>query len=534
MMENTQTNNNTITQSTQSVARPPIVVIMGHVDHGKSSLLEAIREDFRITAKESGGITQHIGAYQVEYAPAHKREDAESRENGPRLSASGPRESARNITFLDTPGHEAFSAMRSRGAKVADIAVLVVAADEGVKQQTKEAIEQAQKAEIPMIVAINKIDKPEANPERVKTDLAQNNVLLESYGGKIPFVLTSASTKQGIPELLEMILLLADMEELQADPSKPARGVIIESAMDSKRGASATLLVLDGTLRAGDIVASGTCAGKIRILEDFQGNAISEALPSAPARAIGFVECPVVGDEFQAFASEEEATAFQSEYQASRVSGAPPAAPREDSGAKTFPIILKADVAGSLEAIRQVLAALPQESVALTIVESGIGEVNEHDVKLAQGVKARIIAFRTSAKGNTKNFAERENISIETFDVIYDLIQRVRVLLEKPLEQKLVRKEIGELQVLAVFFTEKDRQIVGGRVAEGEIRKASKIEVFRNGEKIGNGRIVNLQKNKKDAGIVSKGEECGILYEGNVKTLEGDSLHFFVEELIQE
>lgn len=510
MMEHTQTNTNNKPMAGEQVVRSPIVVILGHVDHGKSSLLEAIREDFRITAKESGGITQHIGAYEAEYK-GHR------------------------MTFIDTPGHEAFSAMRSRGAKVADIAVLVVAADEGVKQQTKEAIEQAQKAGIPMIVAINKIDRPEANPERVKTELAQNNVLLESYGGKTPFVLTSATTKQGISELLEMILLVAEMEELRADPSMPGRGVVIESAMDSKRGAAATLLVLDGALRAGDVVASATCVGKARILEDFQGNPIHEALPAMPALVIGFSECPIVGDEFQVFSSEEQAKAFQNERQNVRqsdVSGG--AAPREESSdAKALKVILKADVAGSLEAIQQVLAGLPQKGVVLRIVEAGVGEVTEQDVKLAQGTGARIVAFRTEAKGSTKNFAERENIPVETFEVIYDLIQRVRALLEKPLEPQLVRKDLGELKVLAVFFTEKDRQIVGGKVAEGEIRKASRIEVFRNDEKIGTGRIVNLQKNKKDAGVVAKGEECGILYEGNVKVLEGDTLRFFIEEWTQ-
>lgn len=508
-MKNAQENKHNLAITKQGAARPPIVVILGHVDHGKSSLLEAIREDFHITAKESGGITQHIGAYTVEY-------------NG------------KGITFLDTPGHEAFSAMRSRGAKVADVAVLVVAADESVKQQTKEAIEQAQKAEIPIIVAINKIDRPEANPERVKMDLSQNGVLLESYGGNTPSVLTSATAKQGISELLEMILLVAEMEELAADLLAPARGVVIESAMDSTRGAAATLLVLGGTLRTGDIVGAGSCIGKIRILEDFQGNAVSEAPPSMPVLAVGFAECPTVGDEFQVFANEEEGKTFQSEHRASQAGGARSAASRESSDKKTLNMILKADVAGSLEALEQVLAALPQENVALKIVETGIGEVNEHDVKLAQGIGARILAFRTKAKGNTKDFAEREGIPVETFDVIYDLIQRVRTLLEKPLEQKLVRKEIGELSVLAVFFTDNSRQIVGGRVGQGEIRKASKIEVFRNDEKIGTGRIVNLQKNKKDATMVSKGEECGILYEGNAKVLEGDTLHFFVEEYITE
>ncbi|MBI2647721.1 MAG: GTP-binding protein, partial [Candidatus Wildermuthbacteria bacterium] len=265
--------------------RPPVVVMLGHVDHGKSSLLEAIREEFTIIKKESGGITQHIGAYEAGYK-------------------------GRSITFLDTPGHEAFSAMRSRGARIADIAVLVVAAEEGVKPQTKEAIAQAHKANVPMVVAIHKVDKPEANPERVKMELSQAGVMVEGYGGNVPFVLTSAKTKQGIPDLLEMILLMADMEAVRANPELSGEGVVLESSIDNRRGILSTLLVTDGTLVPGAHIATRSACGKVKILEDFRGDAIERALPSMPAVVVGFEKSPAVGEEWKTFEKEEEARAF--------------------------------------------------------------------------------------------------------------------------------------------------------------------------------------------------------------------------------
>ena len=309
-------------QKKKTATRPPIVVVLGHVDHGKSSLLEAIHEDFRITAKESGGITQHIGAYVVEYA-------------------------GHNVTFLDTPGHELFSAMRSRGAKVADIAVLVVAADESVKPQTIEAIEQIKKAGIPMVVAINKVDKPEANSERVKQELAKQGVMVESYGGDVPAVETSATSKQGIKELLEMILLVAELEDLQASATQTGEGAIIEEHLDSKRGPTATILVENGTVEVGDFIATGSTQGKVKILEDFKGQGIKKAIPSTPAVVLGFLKAPLIGETFHIFQAESAAQSFAQEHgTAGREHSAEVLHREDDTDRKTQNRILKADVAG--------------------------------------------------------------------------------------------------------------------------------------------------------------------------------------------
>ncbi|MBI2642451.1 MAG: translation initiation factor IF-2 [Candidatus Wildermuthbacteria bacterium] len=487
---------------TSGVPRPPIVVVLGHVDHGKSSLLEAIREEFKITSKESGGITQHIGAYVAQ-------------------------SQGKNITFIDTPGHEAFSALRARGANVADIAILVVAADDGIQPQTKEAIEVIRKTQLPFVVAVNKIDVPGADIERVKRDLSSNEVFVEGMGGSVPVVGTSATAKQGIAELLEVILLLADLENLRADPEKPGQGVIIESSMDSQRGGVASLLVRQGKVSVGDIIGTKSVFGKIKILEDFQGNTVETALPSFPALAIGFEEAPRVGEEFQVFKSEEDAREHIKET--GEVIKTPQViAPGPE--ARVLNVILKADVAGSLEALQGVLLALPQENTLLRIVRSDIGEINEGDVKLAQGSKAKILGFRTGIDKGAEEFAKREHVTVTTFDIIYDLIQAVRTLMEKPETHELVRKQIGELSVLAVFFTERNRQIIGGKVTDGEIRRGATIEVVRNGAVAGRGKMLNLQKDKQDVPQVLKNQECGISYEGDVAIEAGDTLQFFVEE----
>ncbi|MDA1337374.1 MAG: translation initiation factor IF-2 [bacterium] len=482
--------------------RPPVVVVLGHVDHGKSSLLEAIREDFKIISKESGGITQHIGAY---------------------VAVIG----GKPITFIDTPGHEAFSAVRSRGAKVADLAVLVVAADDGVKSQTKEAIEQAKKAELPMVVAFNKIDKPDANLERVRKQLMQEGVIVESYGGKVPEVATSATTKQGIQELLETILLMAELEEFQADVKAPAKGVVIESSLDPRRGPTATLLIKEGTLTAGSFVGTASSFGKTRIIEDFAGQKMKEVPPSFPCLVIGFENPPEVGEEFQVFLSEEEARAFV------KPTIAPSFKQEIALGLPTLDIILKVDVVGSLEVVKQVLLAIPQEKVVLRFVDAEVGEITEKDVKTVIGTKARIIGFRIKTQSSAIALAQREKVKIETFNVIYELIQRVRTLMENNIEPESIKTELGSLKVLAVFLTDKSRQIIGGKVSLGEIKKGSKIEVFREDDFIGGGKIVNLQKNKKDVGSAKAGEECGLVYEGAERVEKGDVLKSFIQETLQ-
>lgn len=486
------------TEQQNMAMRPPVVVVLGHVDHGKSSLLEAIREDFRITKKEAGGITQHIGAYQVEYKE-------------------------KSITFIDTPGHEAFSAMRSRGAKVADIAILVVAADEGVKAQTKEAIKQIKEADLTTLVVISKMDKPQANSERVKQELVENGISVESYGGDIPFVETSATTKQGITELLDMILLLAEMEDLKVQSNIAAKGIIIETHRDSRRGVTATLLVKEGTLKVGDIVGTGSVTGKVRIMEDFQGSAIEKATPSTPVRILGLENIPQIGEEFNTFSNMKLAQDKLSVIKEEMVS-------EGKISENVVPVILRADVAGSLEAVKEVLERLPKDKITLKIISSKVGEIGENDVKLAKGVNARIFGFNTKTESGAKTLALREEVIIENFNIIYELESRAKELLEKSLEPEIVRKDLGTLEVLAIFRTEKNRQIIGGKVIEGEIQKGSKIEIVRDEEVIGTGKIINLQKDKKDVPSVSKGGESGMVFEGSTKVQEGDKLQFFIEE----
>ncbi len=485
------------------------MVVLGHIDHGKSSLLEAIR-DFKITAKETGGITQHIGAYQVE-------------------------EKGKKITFIDTPGHEAFSQMRSRGAKVADIAILVVDASEGAKAQTKEAISHIKKAGVPVILALNKMDKPEADPERVKRELVKEDFVVESMGGKIPSVEVSAKTKKGIPELLDLILLVAEMEKFSASIEKSASGVVVESYLDNLRGATATLLITQGTLKQGDIIGTPSAFTKVKTIENFQKNPIEKALPSDPVIIFGFNEVPRVGEEFKTFSNLEEAKKnIKIEEPARNAS-------HSDAGGdqRVLNLILKADVAGSTEAIEGILRDLPQKKVVLRILKSEVGGINESDLKLAVSSKATVLGFRVKVDPIAKRITEREDIRIMLFEIIYDLVEGVRKLMEKIVAPQELRHDLGKVKVLVKFLAEKNRQIVGGRIIEGEVKKGSLIEVFRparaggNEEKIGQGRMINLQRNKKDIDLLGKGEECGILFEGEVKIEEGDILQIYTEERIK-
>lgn len=486
-------------QNQNLAKRPPVVVVLGHIDHGKTSLLDAIRKT-QVAEKESGGITQHVGAYQVE-------------------------KDGKKITFLDTPGHEAFSQMRSRGAKVADIAVLVVAAEEGIKPQTKEAILHIKKAAIPLIVALNKIDKPQSNPERVKGELQKEGVVVEDFGGKVPSVKTSAKTGQGIDELLEVILLLAEMENLKADNSKPAEGVIVESYMDSQRGPMATLLVEQGILKVGDFSATPSGLGKIKILEDFRGEKIEQAFPSQPALVIGFENVPGVGENFKTFSDSEEAKKYLKPTD-KKV----PEVLDVEEGVKVLNLILKADVAGSLEAIEEILKSLPQEKVILRILTSDVGEINENDVQLAKSGKGLILGFRVKANSIAKNLAQKDKVRILNFEIIYDLVEGVRKFMEKILEMETVRTDLGKLKVLVHFWAEKNRQIIGGRIIEGMVKKGTLIEAFRGEELIAKGRMINLQKNKKDIEKAAKGEEVGILFEGSGKIAESDILVIYTQE----
>ena len=482
--------------------KPPVVVILGHVDHGKTSILDYIRQT-KVAEKEAGGITQHIGAYQIE-------------------------EQGKKITFIDTPGHEAFSAMRSRGAKVADIAVLVMAAEEGIKPQTKEAITHIKKTGIPLIVALNKIDKKEAQPEKLKKELSGNDIIVESLGGQVPSINLSAKTGQGIDKLLEMIILVAEMEELKSRTDQSASGVVIESYQDPQRGATATLLVKEGTLKNKGIIGTDSTSGRIKTMEDFQLQPLEKATASAPVIITGFNQVPQVGEKFFVFDTLEEAQVRVAKKTAKRKER------KEvfvfDPEKKILNIILKADVQGSLEAIRESLKSIPSEEVILRILKNEVGEINESDIKLAESAQAKIIGFRIKASSVIQELAQQRKIKILLFEVIYELIQGVREMLSQLLKPEIIKNVIGQVKILALFHSEKDRQIIGGRVTSGQVKKGALIDVIRESKKIGQARLIQLQRNKKDAQEVAKGQECGIMLESQTTIEKGDVLEIYQEE----
>jgi len=481
--------------------RPPVVVVLGHVDHGKSSILEAIK-DFKITSKESGGITQHIGAYQIEHE-------------------------GKKITFIDTPGHEAFSAMRSRGAKIADIALLVIAAEEGLKPQTKEAIKHIKEAKLPMIVVLNKIDKPQADPERVKRELVNQDVIVESLGGTVPSINTSASTGKGIPELLEMILLVAEMEDLKEPLSESACGSVIEAYKDAKRGPVAVVIMHSGILNEGVIIGTASTTGKVKTMEDFQGNRIKQAFPSMPVIILGFEDVPDTGEEVRVFSEAEGAKKGMKPVGNANSSLIKPTG--EETG-KIVNLIIKTDVLGSLEAINNVLKSIPREKVGINVLKAGVGEINDSDVKLAKTSGSLILGFRVKATPIAQKLALREKVRIMAFDIIYELAQSVRETLERKLSPQTLKKDLGRIKILAFFKKEGRRQVIGGKVLNGEVKRGAMIEVSRNEEKIGKGRIIRLQREKEEVDSVGKGRECGILFEGDVQAQENDIFQAYAEE----
>lgn len=481
------------------------MVILGHIDHGKTSLLFSLKNLPFSGQKPEGKITQDIGAFEVE------RE-------------------GKKITFLDTPGHEAFSQMRTRGAKVADVAILVVSAIEGPKEQTKEAFSILKEAKIPFVVAINKIDLPGADPQKVKRELTKIGILVEEMGGEVPCVETSAKTSQGLNELLDIVLLLAEMKDLRVTLEGRAEGVIIESKLDPKRGPLASLILERGVLKIGDIIGTESALGRVKGIESPERKKLKELFPGQAGLILGLETVPRVGEILKVFGSLKEAQENLKEKKKEKESIFQKQIIQEKEEKSILHLILKADCLGSLEALEGVIGKIPQEKFSIEIVKKEVGLVTEEDIKLSKATQAFILAFRTKPDKIAQKILEREKIKIYSFEVIYDGVEIVRKLAKKLLEPEVERKIIGKLKVLVNFWREKNRQIIGGKVIEGKILPKVQIEVWRNEELIGRGRLLNLQKQRRDIEMAQKGEEVGILYEGDVKIKEEDVLVFFIEE----
>ena len=482
------------------IRRPPVVTVMGHVDHGKTSLLDAIRKT-RVAAGEAGGITQHIGAYQVEVP------------HGANTS---------RITFLDTPGHEAFTAMRARGTKVTDVAVLVVAADDGVRPQTLEAISHARAAEVPIVVAINKIDKEGAQPDRVKQELSGLDLVAEDWGGNVVMVPVSAIKGENIDQLLEIIMLVTDMEDLKANPDRMAKGTVIEAHLDKAKGPVATLLIQNGTLRAGDVLAAGPILGKVRAMVDDTGKRVKEAGPSCAVEALGFSEVPTAGDEFEVYpdekaaravvgdrASEARASRLAQQMASRRVSLASLSGQVSEGEIKELNLILKADVQGSVEAILGSLEQLPKEEVQVRVLLSAPGEITETDVDLAAASGAVIVGFNTSMAPGARRAADATGVDVRDYDVIYKLLEDIQLAMEGLLAPELVEESLGEAEVRAVFTIGKNA-VAGCYVTNGKLQRNCKVRVRRGKELVYEGDLDSLRRNKDDVKEVATGFECGI------------------------
>lgn len=481
------------------VARPPVVCVMGHVDHGKTSLLDAIRST-RVTDKEAGGITQHIGASVV--------------------SING-----QNITFLDTPGHEAFTAMRMRGANSTDIAILVVAADDGVMPQTIEAINHAKAAGVEIIVAINKIDKPSANIERVKQELSEYELIPEDWGGSTVFCPVSAHTKEGIENLLEMILLTAEVLELKANPKRNARGLVIEARLDKGRGAVATVLVQKGTLKVGQPIACGSCYGKVRAMIDDQGRRVKEAGPSTPVEILGLSSVPEAGETFVAMDTEKEARAFAETYISegknrliedtkAKMSLDDLFSQIQSGNVKELDIIVKADVQGSVEAVKQSLEKLSNEEVVVKVIHGGVGAINESDVSLASASNAIIIGFNVRPDPMAKTTADKENVDMRLYKVIYNAIEDVEAAMKGMLDPIFEEKVLGHAEVRQIFKASGIGNIAGSYVLDGVFQRGCKVRISRAGEQIFEGNLASLKRFKDDVKEVKAGYECGLVFEG--------------------
>ena len=493
--------------------RPPVVVVMGHVDHGKTSLLDYIKNS-RVADREVGGITQHIGAYQVEV-----------NENP--------------ITFLDTPGHAAFTAIRARGARVTDIAVLVVAADDGIMPQTVEAINHAKAADVPIVVAINKMDLPGADPERVKRQLSENELLVEDWGGEIISVNVSARTGDGIDDLLENLQVVAEISELKANPDKSATGVIIEAKLDRKRGPSATVLVTDGSLSVGDHIVAGTATGRVRAMIDDKGRNVDKVTPGTPAEILGFGSLPEAGDQLRVASSDREARSLAGGRE--RTPGSRPLQSRALSleevvnrvgldEVKELNLVLKADVQGSLEAIRQSLERLVDEDAKVRVLHTGVGAVTESDVLLASASEAVIISFSVGSEPSAERLADRMGVEIRNYNIIYQLIDDIELALHGMLQPVFTEVIVGRAEIRELFGGRRGTQIAGCRVTEGRMVRNGAVRVTREGESITQTTISSLRHFRDEVNEMNAGTECGIVLQGFNEFQTGDILEVFRQE----
>ncbi|MDD5826342.1 MAG: translation initiation factor IF-2 [Bacilli bacterium] len=492
------------------VKRPPVVTIMGHVDHGKTTLLDTIRKT-NVVSGEAGGITQAIGAYQITYQ-------------------------GNKITFIDTPGHAAFTEMRARGASVTDIVIIIVAADDGVMPQTKEAIDHAKAAGVPIIVAVNKMDKPDANPERVLTEMAESGIIPEEWGGDTMFVNISAKTGMGISDLLERILLISDLEELKANPNRYASGTVIESKMDKNLGVVSTLLIQNGTLRLGDAIVVGTCAGKVRTLKNDLNESLVSAEPSTPVTITGLSESPSAGDKFMVFENEKKARSIASERalklksnnnQTQETVSLDDLFNRINEGAKEINVILKADVKGSEEAVRNSLLKLDVEGVRINIIRSGIGTVSPTDITLAAASNAIIIGFNIRPDNKTMDFAKERNVDIRLYNIIYKLVEEVEAAMKGKLDPIFEEQILGNAEVRKLFKFSKVGTIAGSMVTNGIIKRDAKARVIRDGVIIYDGAINTVAREKDQVKEVKSGIECGITIENFNDIKPGDIIEAY-------
>ncbi|HMZ08034.1 MAG TPA: translation initiation factor IF-2 [Anaerolineales bacterium] len=494
-------------------SRPPVVTILGHVDHGKTSLLDAIRST-DVAAGEAGGITQHIGAYQVEMK-------------------------GRLITFLDTPGHAAFTQMRARGAQGADIVILVVAADDGVMPQTKEAIAHAKAARVPIVVALNKVDKPNANPERVKQQLAELELVPDDWGGSTMVVPVSAKLKKGIDDLLEGVLLVADSNEIKANPGGKVLGTVIEAELDKSKGVMATLLVQNGTLQPGDVIVAGTAHGKLRAISDYKGKPIKKAAPSTPVLVMGLSDVPSAGDLFEVVSSEKEARAIVGE----RLEVAKTAAQSrkklsledlfskvQTGEAKELNLIVKADVQGSLDPIITELNKLGQGEIGLKVLHAETGNIGNNDVMLASASKAIIIGFNVQADVDARRMAEKEGVDIRLYEIIYRMTEDIEKALKGMLEPDFVEKTLGRATVLQVFTASKFGRVAGCRVTDGELKRGAKVRLYRNSDIVYEGDLSSLRHEKDDVKEIRQGFECGVGFKNFADIQAGDTLVCYILE----